>query len=77
MNQDMNIHRLNHQWALCQEYKLGLIFLQPPKKGWGYWGIIQLIVKFWTDIQGVAKRERKPFGYKITATKPRLDKLNN
>ena len=78
ITQDMNIHRLNHQWELCKRYKLGLIFVQPPKKrGWDYWKIAQLIVKYWTEIQSVVTRDDKPFGYTITATKPRLEKLKD
>lgn len=77
ITQDTNIHRLKHQWELCQKFKLGLVFIQPPKKGWGYWVIVQITVKLWLEIQKISMRERKPFGYKITATKPRLEKLNN
>lgn len=75
VTQDINIHRLNHQWSLCQHYKLGLFFVQPPKKGWDFWTIVQLIVKRWPEIKAAIKKGRKPFGYKITATKPKLEKL--
>jgi len=77
ITQDTNIERLNHQWALCEHYKLGWIFVQPPKKCWGYWIVVQLMVKHWTKIQAIALKAKKPFGYKMVATKPKLEKLQN
>lgn len=77
ITQDTNIHRLNHQWELCQHYRLGLFFVQPPKKGWNYWTIVQLLIKLWQEIKAATKAAKKPFGYKITVTKPKLDKLSD
>jgi hypothetical protein len=76
VTQDQNIHRRRHQWALCQQYKIGIVFVQPPKKGWGYWFIIQLVVKRWKEITEHGMRARRPFGAEIKATTGRLKPLN-
>lgn len=75
VTQDLNIHRKRHQWQLCQHYKIAIVFVQPPKKGWSYWFIIQLIVKLWKEITELTIREKRPFAAEIKATTGRLKPL--
>jgi hypothetical protein len=77
VTQDLKIRRLRHQWELCSKYKLGLFFIKPPKNGWSYWAIVKRIINFWQQIQSISLRERKPFAYILSATKSKLEKLNN
>lgn len=76
MTQDINIHRRRHQWELCQHYKIAIVFVQPPKKGWGYWAIIQLIVKLWKEITDQTFKAKRPFAAEIKATTGRLKALS-
>lgn len=76
ITQDLNIHRRRHQWELCQHYKIGIIFFQPPKKGWDYWSIIQLVVKLWHEITKQSLKQPRPFASEVKATTGRLKPLN-
>jgi hypothetical protein len=54
ITQDVNIHRLKAQWELCQSNKIGIFFVKPPKKGWSYWDIVRLVVRWWPEISRLA-----------------------
>ena len=77
ITQDLNIHRMRHQWQLCEHYKIGIIFVQPPKKGWNYWSIILLIVKLWREIVQNGQNSKRPFAAEIKATTGRLKPLSS
>lgn len=65
ITQDLNINRTRAQWQLCRNNKIGIFFIKPPKKGWSYWDIVRLIVRWWPEISGLAKETRRPFGFYI------------
>jgi hypothetical protein len=65
LTQDTNIHRTRAQWELCRTSKVGVFFFRPPKKGWSYWQIVQLLVRWWPELCARAKDTRKPFGFCI------------
>jgi hypothetical protein len=62
VTQDLNINRTRAQWELCRSNKIGVVFIRPPKKGWSYWQIVQLIVKFWPQICELSRTTARPFG---------------
>lgn len=62
ITQDTNINRTKAQWALCQANKIGIFFLEPPKAGWDYWIIVELIIKWWPQIKDTSKTARRLFG---------------
>ena len=68
ITQDLNINRVRAQWALCKQNKIGIFFFKPPKRGWDYWTIVNLVVTSWARIQKIAKESTKPFGYVIEPT---------
>ena len=68
ITQDLNINRMRAQWDLCNQNKIGIFFLKPPKRGWDYWTIVNLVVTSWTRIQKIAKDPRRPFGCVIEST---------
>ena len=78
VTQDTNIHRTKAQAELCRQNKVGIIFLKPPKKqdsgNWGYWPIIELIIRNWAEIKETAK-EPRPFAYVIEPGKSKWTKL--
>src|SRR5687767_6573354 len=46
ITQDYNIHRINHQRKLCDQFKLGMFYFRPPSKtGFTYWEMAKLLVK--------------------------------
>jgi len=48
---DFDIHRTRHLAQLCSDYKLGMFFFRPPKKTkYGYWQLINWVMKFWEPI---------------------------
>lgn len=63
ITQDTNIHRTRAQWSLCQTNKVGVIFVRPPKKGWSYWDIVKLIIRWWPEITALARTTDRPFGF--------------
>ena len=67
ITQDLNINRTRAQWDLCRQNKIGIFFFKPPKSGWNYWTIVELIVVSWSRIKTIAKDELRPFGYVIDA----------
>ena len=75
LTQDLNIHRTRAQLELCLENKIGVFFLKPPKAGWNYWQIVQLVVRHWPEIVHTAKTEKRPFGYVIEMNKAKLSKV--
>ncbi len=76
LTQDINIHRAQAQWQLCQQNKIGIFFLKPPKRaGWNYWQIVQLVVRLWPEMMHVAKGTARPFGFAIDAGKLRFRRI--
>lgn len=75
VTQDINIHRARAQWELCQKNRIGIIFLKPPKKGWSYWEIVQLVVRWWGEIKALARNETRPFGRVIEIGKSRIAEI--
>jgi hypothetical protein len=65
ITQDININRTRAQWELCRVNKIGVFFVRPPKKGWSYWEIVQLIIRLWPHISELARETAKPFGFSI------------
>jgi len=73
---DYSIHRTQHLAQLCRDYKLGMFFFRPPKKTkYGYWDLINWVMKFWTPIKEHARNEQRPFEYEITPRSGKLRKL--
>lgn len=75
ITQDTNIHRTRAQWMLCQTNKIGVFFVKPPKKGWGYWDIVRLVVRWWPDISRLAKDTNRPFGFCIEHDSAKIKSL--
>lgn len=68
ITQDFNIHRINHQRELCEQYGLGMFYFRPPSKNcFLYWDMLKLMVKHWPGISRASTRESRPFAYKITS----------
>lgn len=62
ITQDFNIHRTRAQWELCRQNRIGIIFLKPPRKGWSYWDIVQVVIRWWPEVSAIAKNIERPFG---------------
>ncbi len=65
VTQDINVNRTRAQWELCRVNKIGVFFVRPPKKGWSYWQIVQLIIRLWPKISELAHETTRPFGFYI------------
>ena len=67
ITQDFNIHRTRQLAVLCRQHKLGIFFFRPPKKNpYGYWQIIEWVLKSWDMIKACAKGTPVPFEFEIT-----------
>ena len=75
LTQDTNIHRTRAQWELCRSNKIGIVFFKPPKKGWGYWEIVQIVIRWWPELCQRAKQSKKPFGCYVEHESRRLKDL--
>ena len=65
ITQDININRTRAQWELCRSNQIGVFFVKPPKKGCGYWQIVQLMFRHWPQISELARNTPRPFGFYI------------
>ncbi|NQT16826.1 MAG: hypothetical protein HQ582_28980 [Planctomycetes bacterium] len=67
LTEDMNIHRTKSQYALCENFKVGIVFFRPPKKrSFTYWQWVEIVMKHWAAIKEIAKNATRPFAYEIT-----------
>lgn len=73
ITQDINIYRVDAQWDLCKNNKLGVFFFKPPA-GWGYWMIVNEIVRRWAEIKNLSAASR-PFGFLIEHNRKKFKKL--
>ncbi|MEM6771188.1 MAG: hypothetical protein AAF597_11445 [Bacteroidota bacterium] len=71
---DQNIRRRQSQWQLCQEHKVGAIFLKMggKRKGLPYWQQVEFVVKKWAKIMQQIDRLDRPFGLEVTDRKIRI-----
>jgi len=75
ITQDYNIKRTKHQYALCQQYGLGIFFLKPPsKKGLSYWEMVVMVINHWQSIIDTIINSQRPFAFKLTK-RGRLEKM--
>ena len=73
ITQDINLNRTRAQWEMCQNNQIAVFFFRPPKKGgWNYWQIVQLVIRQWKEIKGLARTAKKPFGYVIDFHKNKI-----
>jgi hypothetical protein len=67
VTEDMNIHRTRSQYALCQQNKVGVFFLRPPRHTpFRYWQWVDIIIRHWAAVKELAGREARPFSFVIT-----------
>jgi hypothetical protein len=59
----------------CQANKIGVFFFRPPKNGWSYWSLIQLMVRMWPEITRLARETKRPFGYVVEGSRGRIQAL--
>ena len=70
ITQDSKMQRIKSQFRLLKEYKLGIFYLIPPgKKGYTYWEMVEKIILNWLEIKQIARRNKPPFAFRITARK--------
>ena len=74
ITQDSKMQRIRSQVELLRKYKIGIFYLIPPSKtGFTYWQMVEKIIIHWSEIKEIARRNKTPFAYKITARK--IEKL--
>ena len=70
ITQDSKMQRIKSQFRLLKEYKLGIFYLIPPgRKGYTYWEMVEKIILNWREIKQIARRNKPPFAFRITARK--------
>jgi predicted nuclease of predicted toxin-antitoxin system len=74
ITRDINIHKTRLQYALCQNYNLGIFFLKLPKNQNKHWEIVKLLINNWEEIIDKSNKERKPFGYNVSQ-RGKMEKL--
>jgi PIN like domain len=62
ITQDKNIHRKKLQKDLFQKHGIGMFFISPPKKGYTYWQMVEILIKEWKDIKEKCST-KKPFSF--------------
>lgn len=65
---DKNIYTRPHQWSLCSDNNLSIIFIKmPTKKGWKYWELVSLIIKHWLKLTNLLMNQSRTSAYELTA----------
>ncbi len=62
ITQDKNIHRTKPQRDLFEEHGIGMFFISPPKNGYTYWQMVEILIKEWKDIKEKCST-KKPFSF--------------
>lgn len=62
ITQDKNIHRTKLQRDLFQKHGIGIFFISPPKHGYTYWQMVEILIKEWKDIKEKCST-KKPFSF--------------
>jgi hypothetical protein len=75
LTQDLNIHRMQALWELCQRNKVGLFFFKPPRGGWGHWIIVREVVNRWDEIKRLATNGKRPFGWVVESRRKQMRRL--
>lgn len=76
LTQDSNIYRTRQQRQLYEHHNVGVIFLKPPSKtGYRYWDLVRKIVDMWPEIKKVSRKSQRPFAYRTTPRKNRLEPM--
>jgi hypothetical protein len=77
ITQDYSIRSNPHQWVICKEHKVNMIFVRPPKKGLEYWEMVKLVVKYWPEILEKFVTSIKPFAYRVSMNSTKLVKVSS
>jgi hypothetical protein len=74
---DLNIHRTRSQRELFMEHGLGVFFFSPPSKtGFGYWDLVQQVVKRWDEIKKLSSsKAKRPFAYRYTSKSSKAEPI--
>lgn len=72
---DRNIHRVRQQRELYRKHGLGVVFFKPPKKGYTYWDMVNMIFKSWAEIKRECAQLSKPFALIVTPRRTKPVKL--
>jgi hypothetical protein len=62
---DLNIKRRPMQFALCKQYKLGIVFLSLPKGMTRHWEIVKLLVNHWEELIKELEKSKPPFSIEL------------
>jgi PIN like domain len=62
ITQDKNIHRTKPQRELFERHGIGMFFISPPKNGYTYWQMVEILIKEWKDIKEKCFT-KKPFSF--------------
>ncbi len=62
ITQDKNIHRTKPQRDLFERHGIGMFFISPPKNGYTYWQMVEILIKEWKDIKEKCST-KKPFSF--------------
>jgi len=67
ITQDFNIHRTRQLAGLCRQHRAGIFFFRPPKKkAYGYWDIIEWVLKAWKSLKESARETEPPYEFEVT-----------
>lgn len=62
ITQDKNIHRTKPQRDLFEKHGVGVFFISPPKRGYTYWQMVEILIEEWRDIKSKCSTKR-PFSF--------------
>ncbi len=65
ITEDRKMQRIKQLRPVCEKENVVMIFFRPPH-GLNYWGKVEMLIKKWTEIKSLARKDR-PAGYQITA----------
>lgn len=61
VTQDYDFRKITMKYELSKQLNIGLIQYKPPSKGYDFWEITKVFIKYWPDLKASSAKLNKPF----------------
>lgn len=63
ITQDQKFGRIEHEYTVLKEFKVGVVYWKPPKGGLSYWDMVTVFINKWEDLKLVISQHKNPSAY--------------
>ncbi len=65
ITRDIKINTTRQLFDLYRQNGVGVFFFTPPKNGYKYWQMVEILIKQWKTIKDLSRKNKKPFAFRI------------